>query len=127
MRLLLQVTVALVAIAGACSPAGLTVELGRREFVPATVTVAPGETITFVNESREAHTVTAYERSLPEGAPYFASGGFASEVEARAGLAKGLLRPGETFSVTVSDPGTFRYFCMPHEQEGMTGTIVVRP
>jgi plastocyanin len=32
-----------------------------------------------------------------------------------------------TFSVTFPDPGTFDYFCIPHQSLGMTGTIMVKP
>jgi plastocyanin len=69
--------------------------------------------------------VTAYGDSLPDGAEFFASGGASSEQDARDDLSGGLLTEGETFSVTFSEPGTYEYFCIPHEQVGMTGTIIV--
>jgi plastocyanin len=94
-------------------------------FDPATLTVTSGDTITFVNDSDETHTVTAYERRIPEGAQYFASGGLSSEKQARADLEEGLISPGETYEVTLDEPGTYAYFCIPHEEAGMTGEIVV--
>jgi plastocyanin len=114
------------AIAAACSePPGDVTMGGSQSFTPAEITVAAGETITFVNEGPEVHTVTAYEDELPEGAEYFASGGLPSERTAREQLEDGLIRDGQTFEVTLERPGTYRYFCIPHEQQGMRGSITV--
>ena len=112
---------------GACSEddgAVVRMESGQR-FEPEVLTVSVNETVTFVNESRDAHTVTAYEDGLPEGGAYFASGGFERESAARDDLAEGLLSSGESFEVRFESPGTYRYFCIPHESSGMTGRLVV--
>ena len=112
---------------GACSEddgATVRMESGQR-FEPELLTVSVNETVTFVNESPDAHTVTAYEDGSPEGAAYFASGGFESEGAARDDLAEGLLSSGESFEVRFESPGTYRYFCIPHESSGMTGRLVV--
>lgn len=95
------------------------------EFDPGTIIVRVGETLRFVNDSSQAHTVTAYEESLPEDIDYLASGGFEDEESARAGVAQGLIRPGESYSITFAAPGRLRYFCIPHEAVGMTGVIVI--
>jgi len=112
---------------GACSGGdgnSVAMQSGQR-FEPEELTVDVGATVTFVNESADAHTVTAYEEGLPADAPYFSSGGFESEDEARDDVAGGLLSQGEEFEVTFDAPGTYRYFCIPHESSGMTGSIVV--
>jgi plastocyanin len=108
------------------SPEPGTVEMtdGQR-FDPATITINAGETVTWVSESDEAHTVTAYGNEIPEGASYFASGGASNEEEARDSLSKGLLESGDTFEVTLDQPGTYEYYCIPHEGSGMKGTITV--
>jgi plastocyanin len=36
------------------------------------------------------------------------------------------MKEGETFEVTFEVPGTYRYVCLPHEDHGMRGTVVVR-
>ena len=57
---------------GACSEddgGAVRMESGQR-FEPEVLTISVNETITFVNESGDAHTVTAYEDVLPEGASY---------------------------------------------------------
>jgi plastocyanin len=96
-----------------------------RVFSPEEETVSVGDTVTWEVEGDEAHTVTAYEGELPEGADYFASGDFESENDATENVADGLLQGGETYEVTFDQPGTYRYYCIPHEADGMVGTIVV--
>lgn len=122
--------VALTAVAllgmGACAgDDSAAVEMRGQEFLPPDVSVKAGEEIVFTNTSDEAHSVTAYEDELPQGADYFASGGFTTEAEARAEVAGSLLGPGDDFSVTLTEPGSYRYFCIPHEDAGMVGRIVV--
>jgi plastocyanin len=114
------------ALGASCSDGGssaavtVTMAEGQR-FTPTTAIVQAGTTITFVNESSEAHTVTARE-----GVPaYFASGGFESEEEARDNLADALVGQEGTYEVTFDEPGTYEYFCIPHEQQGMRATIEV--
>jgi plastocyanin len=99
--------------------------ISGQAFEPARVVVEPGATVTFTNDSQESHTVTAYESGFPSGATYFSSGGSPGEHEARGDLTGGLLAPGDSFEVTLDVPGTYDYFCIPHEGAGMTGTIVV--
>lgn len=102
----------------------VTMEAGQR-FKPEHLSVTAGEPIVFVNESDDAHTITAYEEHLPEAASYFASGGFETEGEARDDVAGGLLSPGERFELELEVAGTYRYFCIPHEDSSMTGRVVV--
>ena len=98
---------------------------GGQRFEPQELEVSAGAEIVFTNTSGEAHSVTAYSDGLPDAADYFSSGGFESEASARADLAGTLIREGETFSVSLTEPGTYRYFCVPHEDAGMIGRIVV--
>lgn len=96
-------------------------------FVPETLRIAAGVTVTFVNDSREPHSVTAYQSALPLRAPYFSSGGADSEADAREEVAATLIEPGGEFRLTLARPGTYRYFCIPHEDDGMKAEIVVQP
>jgi plastocyanin len=108
-----------------CSAASNEVAMtNNARFDPAATSVEAGSTVTFVNDSNQPHTVTAYEDEAPDG-EFFSSGGFDSETAARDGLAAALIPPGETFEVTLEAPGTYRYFCIPHEQQGMRGTLEV--
>ena len=115
-------------IAGCSSQGDGTVAMnGGQRYEPKTLTVRVGETVTWRNESGESHTVTAYEESLPVGATYFSSGDLPSEKAARSDLSAGLLTEGEEFSVTFDEVGRYEYFCVPHEQQGMRGTVIVEP
>lgn len=126
-RGLLLFIVAAVALLSACEGGGgpaVDIDGGQR-FAPEELTVSSGDEIVFTNTSSEAHSVTAYSDGLPAGADYFSSGGAGSESEARDDIAETLVRAGETFELTLTEPGTYRYFCIPHEEAGMVGRIVV--
>jgi plastocyanin len=96
-----------------------------QSFSPETVTISVGDTVTWDNGSSEQHTVTAEESDLPDGADYFASGDPASEDEANDDVSAGFIGPGESYAHTFDMPGTYRYYCIPHQEAGMEGTIVV--
>ena len=97
---------------------------GQR-FEPERLTIQAGDTVTWTNDAGDAHTVTAYEEAIPDGAPFFSSGDVDSEQAARENMGRTLIGPGESYEFTFEEPGTYRYFCIPHEEAGMRGTIVV--
>ncbi|EMA50875.1 MULTISPECIES: plastocyanin/azurin family copper-binding protein [Halococcus] len=87
-----------------------------------------GEAVVWRNTGSRTHTVTAYESGIPDGATFFASGGFESTKAARdAWLQRGGggIASGETFEVTFEVPGTYNYFCIPHERGGMVAQFTV--
>lgn len=98
-------------------------------FEPETLTVEPGTTVVWKNTSSRGHTVTAYENAIPGDAEYFATGGFETQAAARDAWntlgEDGIIGPGQTFSYTFEIPGQYDYFCIPHETEGMVGSVVV--
>lgn len=96
-------------------------------FEPDGVTIPVGETVVWRTVGYAPHTVTAYEDELPLEAEYFASGGFTNEVAARNGASEGdgVLDRGEEYAHAFDVPGEYAYYCIPHEQAGMTGTITV--
>jgi plastocyanin len=87
-------------------------------FEPASLTVPRGSTVTWTNTGAVEHTatddpskaVTASNAALPSGAQPWDSGTVAA---------------GQSFSHTFDTPGTYKYFCIPHEAAGMVATIVV--
>jgi plastocyanin len=93
-------------------------ELGEKVwFDPIGLWVAPGTRITWVNVSN-VHTVAAYHPKNGNRMPRIPTGAtpFASDY---------LVEPGARFSVTLTVPGVYDYFCEPHEAAGMVGRIVV--
>ncbi len=90
------------------------------QFSPATVTVHAGATVAWKNISQLVHTVTdvprlaihAADAALPAGAKPFNSK---------------YVAPGHSYRHTFTVPGTYRYFCVPHEAAGMLGVVKVLP
>lgn len=101
-------------------PAAVVEMTNTLKFTPDTVEVTAGETVRWRNTSMLMHTVTADPAEatmdgsvrLPEGADPFNSGN---------------LDPEQSFKHTFTTPGTYTYFCVPHEVAKMRGTVVVRP
>ncbi|MBK0398283.1 hypothetical protein H0I76_03695 [Limibaculum sp. M0105] len=87
-------------------------------FAPLAIAVAPGAMLRFVNHDKgNSHTATTYHpaifdrpRRIPSGAAPWDSD---------------FLLPGASFEVTLSVPGVYDYYCIPHEHAGMVGRIVV--
>jgi plastocyanin len=112
------------AAAGGGGAADVTVKMtNSNEFQPATITVARGTTVTWINSGQAPHTVTAdpskaarpTDAVLPAGARAWDSGQ----------LNGGLLNSGQSFSYTFDVPGDYTYFCIPHESAGMVAHISV--
>jgi len=94
-------------------------------FEPQELTVSAGTTVVWETTGSVAHSVTAYEDDLPDGAAYFASGGFENEAAAREAYpTEGSVPQGGTYSHTFETVGEHPYFCIPHES-GMRGTVIV--
>jgi plastocyanin len=112
---------------GGLSEEEYDVGMSSNAFLPGEVEITAGETLVWGNTSSRAHTVTAV--TVPEGADYFASGGFEDREAAVEGWQSSLsgdIQPGETYERTFDVPGTYDYYCIPHAASGMDGKIVVR-
>jgi plastocyanin len=105
------------------------IEMAKNAYLPERFEATVGEPVVWVNNGSRGHTVSAYEDGIPEGANYWASGGFETEAAARAGFweegGRGSVRPGETWEHTFETPGEHAYVCIPHERAGMVGVVVV--
>lgn len=87
-----------------------------------------GEPVIWHNTGSRTHTVTAYQSRIPDAATFFASGGFDDEGAAREAWnanGGGGIASGETYKHTFEVPGTYNYFCIPHEPTGMVGKFTV--
>ncbi|MDP2709591.1 MAG: cupredoxin family copper-binding protein [Solirubrobacteraceae bacterium] len=76
------------------------------KYVPETVTVAAGTTLTWVNEDSAPHTSTSGASPSPDGE--FDTGTFVG---------------GASGTVTLSEPGTYAYYCALHPF--MRATVIV--
>ncbi|MBK0329501.1 hypothetical protein I5535_19710 [Rhodobacteraceae bacterium F11138] len=87
-------------------------------FDPIGLAVAPDTTLLFTNrDPGNSHTATAYHpqnfgrvRRIPRSAEPWDSD---------------FLLPDESFEVTLTVPGVYDYYCIPHEMAAMVGRIVV--
>lgn len=91
----------LIAPLGDAMAADHTVTIKSFKFSPAQITVAAGDTVTFVNEDGAPHTGTALDGSFDTGR----------------------LNKGESGTVTLSSAGSIEYKCNFHPN--MKGTITV--
>lgn len=89
---------------------GTTIAVESISFPPST-SVTAGEPVTFDNQDTVAHTVTS---GTPDDATSEDAGLFDQDLPA-----------GGEVTITVEEPGTYRYFCEIHQQ--MTGRLVVEP
>ena len=87
---------------------GAQVGMQNIQFDPKDVTVKAGETITFTNDESVPHDV--HKTSGPGGD--FSSG------------PNGGMQQGDTFELTLDQPGKYEYVCNVHSP-GMAGSITV--
>lgn len=83
-------------------------------FEPSEFTVKAGDTITFKNNAGYPHNVVFDEDEVPSGVD-----------AAKISQEEYLNAPGETYSVTLTVPGTYSFYCEPHQGAGMVGKVTV--
>jgi plastocyanin len=87
-------------------------------YRPKAVKVKAGQTVKWINKGDTVHTVTSDAPEAPD--PSFAS--VPPDVEA---FDSGDLNPGDSWSHAFKAPGVYKYFCLRHGNEGMTGEVDV--
>lgn len=89
--------------ARAAAPQPVTIRIDNFTFAPAAISVPAGTTVTWTNGDDIPHSVVAVDKSFRSKA----------------------LDTGDSYSQTLSQPGTVDYFCGLHPH--MTGRITVTP
>lgn len=92
------------ALARQAAAAANEIGIANFTFMPATLTVAPGTSVTWINHDEEPHVVRSVEKSQPFKSP--------------------ALDTDDKFSAVFDNPGTYKYICSVHPN--MAGTIVVK-
>jgi plastocyanin len=87
---------------------------GELQFVPSSLTVASGETVTFVNNAGFPHNLIFDEDNVPSGV----NAGNLSREDYLNG-------PGEKVEVKLVEKGRYEFYCEPHQGAGMKGVITV--
>ncbi|MGH8713102.1 MAG: cupredoxin domain-containing protein [Casimicrobiaceae bacterium] len=102
MRLVMKAAiVALLAVGSLARADGPSVKIDNFTFGPASLTVAVGTTVTWINEDDIPHAIAASDKSFKSKA----------------------LDTDDTYAFTFTKPGSYEYFCSLHPQ--MKATIVV--
>lgn len=100
--------------------AAAVVDMGFTSFEPEVIHIRAGQTVEWRNTALITHTVSddksiaadPNDASVPAGATAFNSGD---------------IPPGQVYTATFTVPGTYKYFCMHHEDDAMLGTVIVDP
>lgn len=100
----LVLALAVPSLSSANAPDPVQVKIGNFVFIPAMLTVPAGTHLTFVNEDDVPHIVIGTDPGSPIKSPPLDSD--------------------ERYEVTITQPGTYKYFCSIHPH--MVGTIVVK-
>lgn len=89
---------------------------GGLAFVPNSFSISPGEKIVFKNNAGFPHNVVFDEDEIPSGVD---AGKISMSEE---DLLNG---PGETYAVTLTEKGSYSFYCSPHQGAGMVGKVTV--
>ncbi|HJX62464.1 MAG TPA: plastocyanin/azurin family copper-binding protein [Polyangia bacterium] len=92
---------------GGAPVATTSVTVADFRFTPDCIVVSAGSTVTWTNTGMPIHTVT-------------------SDTGALVSFDSGPLGSGGTFPFTFASPGTVNYHCIPHQSQGMVGTVIVQ-
>lgn len=86
-------------------------ETGAMYFEPKEIRIAPGDTVTWINQGEVAHSMMTYPDGYPRGASAFQS--------------PDLTEAGARWSYRFETAGSFEYHCVPHILMDMEGTVIV--
>lgn len=117
----------------AAAPTGPVVEVkmtgtgSTAAFEPATLTIAPGTTVRFINVSGGPHNVSFWGDSIPAGAGAVLNAAMTGRT---MGDLAGMMvtQPNETFDVSFAGAptGLYKGYCLPHLALGMKFDITVQ-
>jgi len=81
----------------------VTVQMAEHFYSPALVKVKVGTTVVWWNVGTQVHDVNAVDNSFHSNN----------------------MDPGDRFTYAFFKPGVYKYFCIPHAGDGMTGEVDV--
>jgi plastocyanin len=103
-----------------------TVTIPDRSYSPERVSILIGDTVRWVNDTNQRHSVTATSDSAARGESFDSSPSCDNGI-----LFNRCLRPGASYSHTFTTRGTFTYYCRIHGTDapfpdcGMCGRVTV--
>ena len=84
-------------------------------FTPEEITVNIGETVTWVNQGSKSHTVTSWYKQEDED--------FAVHIFIGETWDSGDIAPGQSYSRTFNQPGSYDYFSFPLLESPTSGMV----
>jgi plastocyanin len=98
----------------------LTVEIFDKPamFRPDHPKIKVGQSIKWINKGETVHTVTGDPSQAPDPS-------WVSVPPGSQEMDSGYLSPGDSYTYQFRIPGTYKYFCLTHEQEGMRAQVEV--
>lgn len=95
-------------------------------FEPATLTIAPGTTVRFINVSGGPHNIAFWGDSIPAGAAAVLNANMPNRMDNLSGPFA--TQPNETYDVSFANAptGTYKGYCLPHLALGMKIKITVQ-
>jgi len=100
---LVQIVIGLIFFAFLSSQKEHVVEMIGNKFVPSRITIKKGDSIKFINKSKNFHNVVVEKLKIRTK----------------------LIKKGDSLVIKPSQVGDFSYYCQPHRAMGMTGEIIV--
>ena len=99
---------------------------GDYRFDPASLTVRPGDRVTFVNESGGPHNVAFDAAAIDDAREAALAAGMPNPMAPLAGPL--MTDAGARYTIALDGvaPGRYAFICMPHVAMKMTGSLTVR-
>lgn len=95
-------------------------------FEPATLTIAPGTTVRFVNAAGGPHNIAFYGDSIPANAATVLNAAMANRSDNLSGPFLTTANENYDVSFAGAPAGTYKGYCLPHVALGMKLTITVQ-
>lgn len=115
-------------VTGATHDVNMVLEGTNYLFVPSALTVKVGDAVTFHNVSGGPHNVQFWADSIPAGAADALSAGMADQMAPLAGpLLVDTQGPASSYTVIFGNvpAGDYKFYCLPHLANKMTGVVTV--
>lgn len=101
---------------------------GRYVYRPDTLAIARGDAVRWMMVSGPPHNVSFYAERVPPGGERFLRAAMPREGRISPLGGRVMTEIGDSFDISFAGapPGSYDYFCVPHEVIGMKGTILVK-
>lgn len=114
--------------AGAVHDVNMVLEGTAYKYVPAELTIKPGDKVRFHNVSGGPHNVQFWSDSIPAGTAEALDALMPGD---KLGPLNGplLIEPNAVYEITFANlpGGEYKFFCTPHLAMGMTGKLTIAP